>query len=142
MCYNSRVGLDSPIAGPGAQFFHPHLTGGFMSKDDSPQDVAPIQEVAPTQDVAPPQDVAPTQDPAFWQGAQACQALVLDGIRDGATGERIHDDLVVSAARIAALDDRERHLIVSSFLYSNTLAFSDEFPVTVQCKREGRILFY
>jgi hypothetical protein len=33
--------------------------------------------------------------------------MVLDGIRDGATGERIHDDLVVSAARIAALDDRD-----------------------------------
>jgi hypothetical protein len=104
--------------------------------------VAPTQEVAPPQDVAPTQDVAPPQDPAFCQGAKACQAMVLDGIRDGATGERIHDDLVVSAARIAALDDRERHLIVSSFLYSNTLAFSDEFPVTVQCKREGRILFY
>jgi hypothetical protein len=72
-----------------------------MSKDDSPQEVAPTQDVAPTQEVAPP------QDPAFCQGAKACQAMVLDGTRADATDERIHDDLVVSAARIAALDERD-----------------------------------
>jgi hypothetical protein len=78
-----------------------------MSKDDSPQEVAPTQDVAPPQEVAPTQEVVPPQDPAFCQGAQACQALVLDGTRSSWTGEPVQDDRVVSAARIAALDERD-----------------------------------
>jgi hypothetical protein len=129
MCYNLRVGLDSPIAGTSAQFFYPHKTGGLMpaetlnegtlgkivqfvftqkSKSDLGGDFLVVVETGrekdyTAQEVVPPQEVAPPQDPAFWQTAKACRALVLDG-----SGERIHADLVVSAARMAALAGRER----------------------------------
>jgi hypothetical protein len=82
------------------------------SKSDLGWDFLAVVETGRYKDYAP-------QDPTFWQQAKACQAMVLDGpgkimrwgvpdgTRDDATGELIHDDLVVSAALIAALDERD-----------------------------------
>jgi hypothetical protein len=82
------------------------------SKSDLGWDFLAIIETGRYKDYAP-------ADPEFWRQARACQSMVLegpgklmrwsvpDGTRDPETGELVHDDLLVSAALIAALDDRE-----------------------------------
>jgi hypothetical protein len=65
---------------------------------------------------------------AFWKQVQACQYTVLpgpaktmrwgvpDGSRDPASGEYLHDDLLVSAALVGLLDEREFALAGASFI--------------------------
>ena len=82
------------------------------SKSDLGWDFLAVVETGRFKDYSPP-------DPEFWKQLGACQAHVLDGpgkimrwgvpdgTRDDATGELVHDDLVVSAALVAALDERD-----------------------------------
>jgi hypothetical protein len=82
------------------------------SKSDLGWDFLAIVETGRYKDYSPP-------DPTFWQQAGACQSQVLegpgkamrwgvpDGTREVSTGELIHDDVLLSAALIAALDDRD-----------------------------------
>ena len=67
-------------------------------------------------------------DPAFWQQVAFCEFEILegpqkrvrwgvpDGSRDPATGELVHDDLLISAAMCAVLDDKEWFISLPPFI--------------------------
>ena len=76
----------------------------------------------------------------FWSQVESCQSQILegpgkiirwgvpDGYRDEASGELVHDDLLVSAALVGLLDGQEWGLAKSSVNYADPLeGFKDAY---------------